>query len=75
MGIIYKTRSWKGYGKNESYHNEYVDDGDKVRKVKVHLFKFFDGHENSWEREETVTDSWSRDDPNMPEWLRKILGR
>lgn len=51
MGLIYKTNSWKGYGKQNTYHNEYFDDGDIIRKVKVHLFKLFDGRENSWERE------------------------
>ena len=48
MGLIYRTNSWKGSGKQSSYHNEYFDDGDVVRKVKVHLFKIFDGYESSW---------------------------
>ncbi|MBR1828330.1 MAG: hypothetical protein IJ781_02295 [Atopobiaceae bacterium] len=74
MGLIYKTNSWKGYGKQNTYHNEYFDDGDIIRKVKVHLFKLFDGRENSWEREEKVEEAWARDDPNMPDWLRKLLG-
>ena len=73
MGLLHRTRSWDGYGKNNHYHNEYVDDGESVRKVKVHEFKFFDGHENSWEREETVTDMWSHDDPSMPGWLKDKL--
>ena len=74
MGLIYRTNSWKGGGKQSSYHNEYFDDGDVVRKVKVHLFKFFDGHENSWERDEREVERWKRDDPGMPGWLRKLLG-
>ena len=73
MGLIYRTNDWDGYSKNSSYHNEYYDDGDTVTKVKVYEFKFFDGRENSWEREETVVDSWSHDDPSMPDWLRDHL--
>ena len=27
----------------------------------------FDGDENNWEREQTVVDSWSLDDSDMPD--------
>ena len=74
MGLIYTTNSWRGGSKNSTYHNEYHDDGDTVRKVKVHEFKFFDGRENTWEREEREVDSWRHDDPSMPDWLRELLG-
>lgn len=75
MGLLHRTQSYDGYNKHERYHNEYVDDGERVRKIKVHEFKFFDGRENSWERDETETDSWSHDDPSMPDWLRRKLGK
>ncbi len=73
MGLVYRTNSWSGYGKGDSSHYEYFDDGETVTKVKVHEFKFFDGHENSRERDEKEVASWSHDDPDMPDWLREKL--
>ena len=35
--------------------------------------KFFDGHENNWEKEERIEQTWDIDDPNMPDWLHKYL--
>ncbi len=71
--VIYTTREWKGYGKHDYYWNEYRDEGDKVVKYKCSRSKFFDGKENEWYTEERVVDSWDKDDPNMPSWLKKYL--
>lgn len=73
MTTIYRTREWKGYGKQNYYWNEYRQDGNYVHKFKCHRSKFFDGDENNWVEEENEEDSWSVDDPNMPEWLNQYL--
>ena len=70
---IYSTNEWKGYGKQNYYHNEYRLEDDHVDKVKCHRQKFFDGNENNWETEETVVDSWKLSDPNMPAWLKNYF--
>ena len=70
---IYTTQEWNGYGKSNYYRNEYRQNGDTVYKYKRHRQKFFDGHENSWEEEETLVESWTVNDPKMPEWLHKFL--
>ena len=73
MKTIYVTQEYQGFGKQNYYRNEYRVSGDHVFKYKCHRQKAFNGHENRWSEEERIEDSWSLDDPNMPEWLRKYL--
>ncbi|WP_068539294.1 hypothetical protein [Olegusella massiliensis] len=73
MSVIYQTNEWKGYGKQNYYYNEYRLEGDTIKKYKCHRYKFFDGDESNWGYDEKLVDSWSRDDPNMPDWLKSYL--
>ncbi len=70
---LYTTREWKGHGKQNYYCNEYRQDGDTIQKVKCHRQKFFDGHENEWSHDERVIESWSKGDPGIPDWLKKLI--
>ena len=73
MSTIYTTNEWNGYGKQNYYWNEYRKEGDTVSKYKCHRQKFFNGDEGEREREERLEDSWSVDDPRLPDWLQKYL--
>ena len=70
---IYKTKEWKGFGKQSYYWNEYRREGDRVVKYKCHRGKFFDGKENEWYTEETKVGSWKIGALNMPKWLNSYL--
>ena len=70
---LYITKEQPVYGKQNYCWNEYRLENDKVVKHSCHRQKIFDGDENEWHENDKVVDSWSTDDPNMPEWLRKYL--
>ena len=70
---IYTTREWKGYGKHNFFWNEYRLEGGTVHKYKCNRKKHFDGHENEWINSEHIEASWSLNDTNMPEWLKRYI--
>ena len=71
--VLYSTNEWKGYGKQNYYHNEYEREGDKVVKYKCGRQRSFDGEESNWHTSKRKTQSWSVDDPSRPDWLKSKL--
>lgn len=70
---IYSTNEWKGFGKQNYYHNDYRLEGNMIVKYKCHRQKSFDGDESSWITEERIEQSWTVDDPALPDWLRQYI--
>ena len=70
---LYATQEIHGHGKQNYYWNEYRLENGEVVKHRCHRQKIFDGDESEWREDEKVIDSWTLDDPNMPEWLHKYL--
>jgi len=72
--IIYKTKETPGHSSQKSYWwNEYRLEGGRVVKYRCYRFKFFDGRENIWEREDKEEESWDVNSPSLPEWLKRYL--
>ena len=71
--LIYETREWKGFGKQNYYWNEYRLEGDTVYKYKCNRHKFFDGHENEWVETKNIVQSWDKNDESMPDWLKERI--
>ena len=71
--VIYKTQSWSGYGKQNSYWNEYRLEGNTVNKYKCNRFKSFDSDGSYWVNDEKLLESWNINDPNLPDWLKQYI--
>ena len=71
--VVYKTKEWKGFGKQNYYWHEYRKEGAKIAKYKCHRRKFFDGKENNWDTDEEFVESWEKNDWNVPGWLKKFF--
>lgn len=70
---IYETQEWKGYGKQNYYHNEYFQDKDIITKFKCNRRKFFNGEENEWLETKREEISWNKGDSDIPSWLKKHI--
>lgn len=73
MATIYITEKWSGFGKQNYYWHEYRYEAPEINLFKCHKWKIFDGNENSWMEDEKLIETWTAQDPNMPEWLRQYL--
>ena len=71
--LLWSAQERKGFGKQNYNHNEYWLEGDVVNKYKCNRHKFFDGYENNWETSRSLEESWNKDDPGMPEWLKEKI--
>ena len=71
--VVYRTKEWKGFGKQNYYWHEYRKEGSRIAKYKCHRRKFFDGKENNWDTDEEFVESWEKNDWNVPEWLKKFF--
>lgn len=71
--LLYKTKEYKGYGKQNYNWYEYMLECDNIVKYKCNRHKFFDGHENSWETSKDVFEIIPKDAPYVPDWLRKRI--
>jgi hypothetical protein len=73
--VLYRTQEYLGYSKNDYYWNEYRLEEERVVKYKCHLQKNSEDGKNEWREEESVIESWNKNDSNIPDWLKIYLKR
>lgn len=70
---VYTTDADKHNDKQNYYYNEYRTGEGNVVKYRCHRHRIADGDGSDWIIDEEQVDSWSLDDPNLPELLREHL--